>query len=398
MTSTTIENTLFKTQSLCQKYLFYIKGLAVYGAPYCISILAVFLSMKVSRLFTSFLSNQNTLMIYVLVVTFIATRYGLGPSLLCWLLSIFSYSYFMGPSYFNWEITDWHNLLTFAAVLLLAVIMSRRTMLLKRYSYELEQLVSDRTYQLSQTVNELSEANIALKNFAKIASHDLREPLKAIQGYVELIKRRYYRDLSDELRSFIDPIYDGVNRMDRLIQGVSTVCRMEIQENKFAACNLNLIVNEVIANLNTAIVANKAIITTDLLPTLTVDRGQLVHLFQNLISNAIKYRRADEPKIHISVQECDQEWIFSISDNGIGIDKKFYGQIFEMFHRLHSRIQYPGDGIGLAICKTIIENHKGKIWVESKANIGSTFKFSLPKFSLPKKTNEEEEINYVNSY
>jgi PAS domain S-box-containing protein len=237
---------------------------------------------------------------------------------------------------------------------------------------ELEQRVIERT-------DELTCSNRDLQQFAYVASHDLQEPLRVISNFVQLLKKRYKGKFDKDADEFMDFIDDSSIRMQKLIQDLLTFSRLETRGEPFNAVDVNGVVDEVIKDLQITIDETGAVVTHDPLPMVTADRSQLFQLFLNLTQNALKFRKEKEPpKIHISAVQIDREWIFSVRDNGIGIEPQYYEKIFIIFQQLHSRGKYPGTGMGLAIAKRIIERHRGKIWVESELGRGSIVFFSLP--------------------
>lgn len=227
---------------------------------------------------------------------------------------------------------------------------------------------------------ELSRSNEELQQFAKVAAHDLQEPLRAIQGYANLLSRRYANQLDEDGREFIDYIKSSSKRMAEQIQSVLTHSKISVQRKSVAKTNLTAVLSEVVANLKAAIEECGATIESDELPTITGNKSELVQLFQNLISNAIKFRGKEPPVIEITAKKQEKKWLFCVADNGIGIDPNYGGKIFEMFSRLHSKATYSGTGIGLAICQKIVESHGGKIWVESVPDQGSKFYFTIPAY------------------
>jgi len=234
--------------------------------------------------------------------------------------------------------------------------------------------------QLKKSMEELKRSNQELEQFAYIASHDLQEPLRMVSSFTQLLQKRYQDKLDEEANEFIDYAVNGAKRMQHLINDLLTFSRVGTRGKPFELTDMNKILENVLRNLNFKIKENNVEINYDVLPTIKVDKSQMNRVFQNLISNAIKFRREDvPPKIDISFEETDTEWIFSIKDNGIGVDPQFFDKIFVIFQRLHKRGEYEGTGIGLAVCKKIIERHGGDIWVESENQDGSTFFFSLPK-------------------
>ncbi|MGK7951924.1 MAG: ATP-binding protein [Xenococcaceae cyanobacterium] len=235
--------------------------------------------------------------------------------------------------------------------------------------------------QLIVRTQELEKSNFELQQFTHIVSHDLQEPLRAISSYSQLLEEEYRDRLDSEANEYIDFIVGSAQRMKQLIQDLLAFSRVGRQPQNFSLVSCEAILQEVIANLKIAIAENEATITWDRLPEVMGDKSQLIQLWQNLIANSIKFRSQESPQIKISVTTQDREFIFCMEDNGIGIDPKHAERIFVIFQRLHSRRKYPGTGIGLAICKKIIERHKGRIWVESTPKAGSTFYFSLPIYS-----------------
>lgn len=225
--------------------------------------------------------------------------------------------------------------------------------------------------------DELVRSNKELEQFAYVASHDLQEPLRMIAGYTQLLQRRYKDKIDEDANQFIFYTVDGVLRMQTLINDLLAYSRLEIRGKVFEPVDCQAVLDDVLVALQTAIEENSAVITHGPLPTIQADRTQLFQLFQNLIGNAIKFRGDKPPLIHIAAEPKDDRWLFSVSDNGIGIDPQYAERIFVIFQRLHSRDKYSGTGIGLAICKKIVERHGGKIWVKSESGKGSTFYFII---------------------
>jgi PAS domain S-box-containing protein len=235
---------------------------------------------------------------------------------------------------------------------------------------------------LEQSKLELERSNTELERFASIASHDLREPLRAIAGFARLLAKRYEGQLDLEADEYITYILDGTNRLQRLIDDLLTYSRVGTRGKEFETTDCNVILDAAISNLAMAVDESNASITYDPLPKVQGDGVQLEQLFQNLISNAIKFRGEDRPRVHVGVQREEEEWVFAVKDNGIGIEPQFANRIFEIFQRLHTQQEYPGTGIGLAICQRIVERHGGRIWFESDRGVGSTFYFTIPADEL----------------
>jgi PAS domain S-box-containing protein len=233
--------------------------------------------------------------------------------------------------------------------------------------------------ELRQTVEKLQQSNAELEQFAYVASHDLQEPLRMVASYVQLIERRYKGKLDSDADEFIGYAVDGANRMRGLIDDLLTYSRVGRLGKPFELTNLETTLSVVLLNLQALISETDAQVTHDILPVVIADGGQLVQLFQNLIGNAIKFHGKEPPQIHVSVQTKDTEYLFSVQDNGIGIAPEYFDRLFKIFQRLHTREEYPGSGIGLAVCKKIVERHGGRIWIESQEGKGSTIYFTLSK-------------------
>ncbi len=230
---------------------------------------------------------------------------------------------------------------------------------------------------LKLKLDELARSNAELEQFAYVSSHDLQEPLRMIGSYLQLLQRRYHGQLDDKADKYINFAVDGASRMQNLINDLLEFSRVTTRANEFESTDCEVILDHVLSNLEVSIKENEAVISQDHLPTVLADPTQLAQVFQNLISNAIKFRSEKVPKIYISAEKEGDHWIFSVADNGIGIDPKHSEKIFEVFKRLHKRREYPGTGIGLSICKKIIERHGGHIWIESEPEKGSIFYFTL---------------------
>jgi light-regulated signal transduction histidine kinase (bacteriophytochrome) len=229
-----------------------------------------------------------------------------------------------------------------------------------------------------RSAEELARSNADLQEFAFAASHDLQEPLRTVGGFVGLLQRKYGDRLDAEAQTFIQYAVDGVQRMEGLLRDLLAYSRVNTHAKELTSTDSGVAVREALRNLRTLIVETAAEISCDELPTVCGDASQLVQLFQNLLGNALKFRGEAPPKIEVIVRRDGEFWQFSIGDNGIGIDPKFHKTIFEAFRSLHTRKKYPGAGIGLAICKKIVERHGGRIWVESRLGEGATFHFTLP--------------------
>ncbi|MEN6592736.1 MAG: ATP-binding protein [Methanobacterium sp.] len=240
-----------------------------------------------------------------------------------------------------------------------------------------EKLVS---YQnsLEEAIEKLEISNRELEQFAYVASHDLQEPLRMVSSFAQLLEKRYKGELDDDADDFIKFIVEGAQRMKDLIDDLLTFSRLHTASREFRPTNMNKVLEDVLLSIKPSVEAENATITHDDLPTVQCDPSQIRQLFQNLISNAIKFHEKP-PEIHIFAEESDGKWRFGVSDNGIGIHLNHQDKIFDIFKRLHTREEYEGTGIGLSICKRIVEIHGGDIWVESKPGEGSTFYFTIPK-------------------
>ncbi len=232
--------------------------------------------------------------------------------------------------------------------------------------------------QMLQLTEDLKRSNEELEQFAYVASHDLQEPLRAVTSYTQLLAQRYQGNLDEKADKYINYIVDGATRMQQLINDLLAYSRLGRQGKIFELADCNAAVEQSLRNLQIAIAETQAVITCDAMPTVMADESQLVQLFQNLIANGIKFCREDIPLIQIAACRQEGEWLFCVRDNGIGIDPEYADRIFIIFGRLHGRREYPGTGIGLAMCKRIVERHGGRIWVESQEGKGATFYFTIP--------------------
>jgi len=224
----------------------------------------------------------------------------------------------------------------------------------------------------------LAHSNEELQQFAYVASHELQEPLRMVISYLSLLKKRYRDELDDQAKDYIDYAVDGGKRMKALIDDLLQYSRVETKVKPSSPVDMNEVASRTLVNLELPINENGAEIIVENLPTVNGDRLQLGQVLQNLGSNAIKFRGEARPEVRIGCYRDHEKWVFSVKDNGIGIESEYFERIFSIFQRLHDRRQYPGTGIGLAICKKVVERYGGRIWVESELGVGSIFYFTLP--------------------
>jgi len=231
--------------------------------------------------------------------------------------------------------------------------------------------------ELNEILIKLERSNDELQQFAYVVSHDLREPLRTIISFLQLLEKRYKDQLDQDANEFIEFAVDGTKRMDDMITDLLEYSKVSSKEREFSLVNIEKILDETLLNLKMGINESNAIITYDPLPTVYGDKKLLVELLQNIISNAIKYRSKKTPKIHISAKKDANQWLFCVKDNGIGIDSKHINRIFTIFQRLHGIDEFEGTGIGLSIAEKIVQKHNGHIWVKSQPGKGSTFYFTI---------------------
>lgn len=226
---------------------------------------------------------------------------------------------------------------------------------------------------------KLARSNKELEHFAYIASHDLQEPLRMIGSFLQLLSLEYGDRLDDDGREYVRFAVDGAARMRELIDDLLTYSRVDRKGKPFLPTDMEEVLDRVLLDLGHAVAETGAVVTHDSLPVIRADALQMMQLLQNLVKNAIKFRGEAEPRVHVSAAPGDGEWVFSVKDNGIGIDPRYREKIFVIFQRLHTRDEYPGTGIGLAVCQRIVERHGGRIWVESEPGAGATFLFAIPE-------------------
>ncbi|GAB3664810.1 PAS domain-containing sensor histidine kinase [Halopiger thermotolerans] len=232
--------------------------------------------------------------------------------------------------------------------------------------------------RLNETVADLEESNERLEQFAYAASHDLQEPLRMVSSYLQLIEDRYVDELDEDGEEFIEFAVDGAERMREMIDGLLEYSRIDSQGDPFEPVDLDEVLEDVLTDLQVKIEDTDAEITAESLPTVEGDASQLRQLFQNLLSNALEYSGDEPPRVHVGVERNRRTWEITVEDEGIGIDPDEADRVFQVFQRLHSRDEYPGTGIGLALCRRIVERHGGRIWVDSEPGEGSTFAFTIP--------------------
>jgi signal transduction histidine kinase len=232
---------------------------------------------------------------------------------------------------------------------------------------------------LTKTLAELERSNRELEQFAYVASHDLQEPLRMVASYTQLLAKRYGDRLDQDAKDFIGFAVDGATRMQRLIQDLLAYSRVTTRGAAFGPTDAQIALRDALRNLEAVIQETEAVVTQDPLPTVRADATQLTQVFQNLVGNAVKFHGEAPPRVHVTVTAQDAQWVFSVTDNGIGIDPQYFERIFVIFQRLHPSHRYPGTGIGLALCQRIVDRHGGRMWVESAPGRGASFYFTLPR-------------------
>jgi PAS domain S-box-containing protein len=260
----------------------------------------------------------------------------------------------------------------------LAVIVEERTAANKELAYQVEEK-GKRADELVLINTELTRSNAELEQFAYVATHDLQEPLRAVASCVQLLQKRYDGQLDARADEFITHAVGGTKRMQTLINDLLDYSRISTHAQVFASTDCEVVLREALSNLVVAIEESKAVVTQDAMPTVSGDATQLTQLFQNLVGNALKFRGERPPRIHIGAVRKAGDWRFSVADNGIGMEPQFFERVFLVFQRLHTRKEYQGTGIGLAICKKVVERHGGRIWAESEPGEGATFAFTIPE-------------------
>jgi signal transduction histidine kinase len=269
---------------------------------------------------------------------------------------------------------------------------SRAEEAVRKLNDELEQRVADRTAELAERAKDLARSNSELQQFAYVASHDLQEPLRMVASFTQLLAKRYAEQLDNDARDFINYAVDGATRMQTLISDLLNYSRVGTQGKPLIPTDSEEVLKNVLESIKYAIEESGAVISHDPLPRVLADPLQLGQLFQNLLTNAIKFRGESPPHIRISTERKGDDWKISVRDNGIGIAQEHADRIFVIFQRLHTKTEYPGTGIGLAICKKIVERHGGRIWIEPSPGGGTTFCFTIRGPQKPLERGEPDEL------
>jgi len=329
---------------------------------------------------------------------------GLGPSLLSTALGfVVGMLFVVRPDHTWWTATP-HNFAVFGTylvgaltIVIISVAMHRareraidRQIELEREAgvriqaeEALQEAHDELELRVQERTAELARSNAELQQFAYVASHDLQEPLRMVSNFTQLLADRYDSKLDSDGREFIAYAVEGATRMQTLVQDLLALSRVGTRGKNLEVVRLDEVVDRAVANLEFAIQDNGASVSHDVLPEVMADSMQMMQLFQNLIGNGIKFKSAEPPRVHISAVRNGTEWAFSVRDNGIGFEPQYAERIFAVFQRLHSRDEYQGNGIGLSICRKIVERHHGKIWAESTPGSGTTFYFTMPATGVP---------------
>jgi light-regulated signal transduction histidine kinase (bacteriophytochrome) len=255
-----------------------------------------------------------------------------------------------------------------------------------------EQSLKSLNASLAKRAAELASSNEELERFAYVASHDLQEPLRMVSSFLQLLQKRYNEKLDAKANEYIHFAVDGAERMKTLILDLLKFSRVNSSKEEHEPVDLNEVCNNILVTYKQTIDKGNASINVHPLPIISGGKTELIQLFQNLIGNALKYKGQSPPIINVGAKETESFWEFYISDNGIGIEPRFFNKIFIIFQRLHHKNEYSGTGIGLAICKKIVERHGGSIWVDSLPGKGSTFYFTLPKILQEKVVESKKDI------
>jgi signal transduction histidine kinase len=329
---------------------------------------------------------------------------GLGPSLLSTVLGfVVGMLFVVRPDHQWWTATP-HNLAVFGTylmgaltIVIISVAMHRARQRAIDRQIELEREAGVRIQaeealqkahdeletRVQERTAELARSNAELQQFAYVASHDLQEPLRMVSNFTQLLAERYDDKLDSDGREFIAYAVEGATRMQTLVQDLLALSRVGTRGKDLELVRLAETVDRAVANLEFAIQENGALVSYDELPEVMADSLQMMQLFQNLIGNGIKFKGAEPPRVHISAARNGKEWTVSVRDNGIGFEPQYAERIFAVFQRLHSRDEYQGNGIGLAICRKIVERHQGRIWAESTPGSGTAFYFTMPADGVP---------------
>jgi len=248
----------------------------------------------------------------------------------------------------------------------------------RRELHQANESLAEANSRLRGTSTELARSNAELQEFAYVASHDLQEPLRAVAGCVHLLEERCRGRLDATEAELIGHTIDGAMRMQTLIEDLLTLSRVGTHGTSFEKTDMNQVLSWALSNLARALRESGGEVIPEALPTVLADRTQMMQLLQNLIGNSLKFRRERPPRIQVGAERRDAVWQFWVRDNGIGIEAQYFEKIFRPFQRLHTRREYPGTGIGLAVCKKIVARHGGRIWLDSEVGLGTTFYFTIP--------------------